>query len=78
MNVKDNKDLQVPADVNLIAIENALVKRDRKVTTKSIANLNHLFQECETSLSIEYGIIEQTFSPTALDEISKWILVHVK
>jgi hypothetical protein len=37
-----------------------------------------MFQECKTGLPNEYGTIEQTFSPIALEEISKWILVQVK
>jgi hypothetical protein len=39
-------------------------------------NLNHLFQECKTGALHEYGSIEQTFSPTALTEILKWIQVQ--
>ncbi|CAN1571840.1 MhpC Predicted hydrolases or acyltransferases (alpha/beta hydrolase superfamily) [Flavobacteriaceae bacterium] len=72
-------DLQVPADVNIPAIKNALAKGgNKKVTTKVLPNLNHLFQECKTGLMDEYETIEQTFSSIALEEISKWILVQVK
>ncbi|HEU4790900.1 MAG TPA: alpha/beta hydrolase [Flavobacterium sp.] len=74
-----DKDLQVPADVNIPAIKNALTKGgNKKVTSKMIPNLNHLFQECKTGLPDEYETIEQTFSPIALEEISKWILDQVK
>jgi fermentation-respiration switch protein FrsA (DUF1100 family) len=73
------KDLQVPADVNLEAIKAALTKGGNKnVTTKKLSNLNHLFQESKTGSPDEYATIEQTFSPVALEEISKWILVQVK
>jgi uncharacterized protein len=73
------KDLQVPAEVNLDAIKKALTKGGNKnVTTKIIPNLNHLFQECETGSPSEYATIEQTFSPIALEEISSWILLQVK
>lgn len=73
------KDLQVPPDVNLEAIKAALAKGGNKnVTTKKLSNLNHLFQECKTGSPDEYAAIEQTFSPIALEEISKWILVQVK
>jgi uncharacterized protein len=73
------KDLQVPADVNLEAINKALTKGgNKKVTTKKLPNLNHLFQESETGSPEEYGTIEQTFSPIALEEISKWVLLQVK
>ncbi|PWA10810.1 alpha/beta hydrolase family protein [Flavobacterium laiguense] len=77
--INGDKDLQVPADVNLDAINKAVVKGgNKKVTTKIVPNLNHLFQECKTGLPNEYGTIEQTFSPIALEEISKWVLLQVK
>ena len=73
------KDLQVSADVNLDAIKTALAKGgNKKVTTKKLPNLNHLFQECATGSPDEYATIEQTFSPMALEEISSWILLQVK
>ncbi|PJJ07116.1 hypothetical protein CLU83_0262 [Flavobacterium sp. 1] len=77
--INGDKDVQVPADVNLDAIKKSLAKgRNSKITTKVLPNLNHLFQECKTGLPNEYETIEQTFSPVALEEISKWILVQVK
>ena len=77
--INGNKDLQVSSKVNLPAIKKALIKGGNKsVTTKELANLNHLFQECETGLPSEYSTIEQTFSPIALEEISNWILKQVK
>jgi hypothetical protein len=77
--INGDKDLQVPADVNIDAIKIALAKGgNKKVTTKIVPNLNHLFQECKTGALDEYGTIEQTFSPIALEEISKWILIQVK
>jgi len=77
--INGEKDIQVPADVNLKAIENALKKGgNHNVTIKALPGLNHLFQECETGLSGEYSQIEQTFSPVALTEITNWILQQVK
>lgn len=68
------KDLQVPPKENLAVIKEALSKDgNKKVTVKELANLNHLFQECKTGSPQEYATIEQTFSPTALTEILKWI-----
>ncbi|WP_310554532.1 alpha/beta fold hydrolase [Flavobacterium sp.] len=73
------KDLQVPSKENLVAIKNILTKSgNKKITTIEIPNLNHLFQECKTGSPNEYGSIEQTFSPIALQEISKWIALQVK
>ena len=77
--INGEKDLQVPAAVNLDAIKKALEKGGNKnVTTKELSNLNHLFQECETGSPSEYATIEQTFSPIALVEILNWILKQVK
>ena len=77
--INGEKDLQVPATVNLDAIKKALEKGGNKnVTTKKLPNLNHLFQECETGSPGEYATIEQTFSPIALAEILNWILKQVK
>ena len=77
--VNGEKDLQVPPKENLIAIKNALEKGGNKnVTTIEFPNLNHLFQECQTGSPNEYASIEQTFSPTALTEITKWIKEQTK
>ena len=73
------KDLQVTPKQNLTAIGNALKKGgNTNVTIKELPDLNHFFQECETGLPTEYATNEQTFSPTALAEISNWILKQVK
>ncbi len=72
--INGEKDLQVPADKNLNAIQAAL---DRGGNTsydiRKLAGLNHLFQECKTGLPQEYGQIEQTISPIALNLIGSWI-----
>lgn len=72
------KDLQVPAKENLNTIKIALEKGGNKnITTKIFPNLNHLFQDCKTGLPNEYSEIEETFSPAALNEITKWIKMQV-
>ena len=69
------KDLQVAADENLAAIENALAKsKNKRFKTQKMPELNHLFQHCKTGLPAEYGEIEETFSAEALKLISDWIL----
>jgi len=73
------KDLQVPPKENLSAIQAALEKSGNKnVTIKLFPNLNHLFQDSKTGLPGEYSEIEETFSPVALDEITKWIKKQVE
>jgi hypothetical protein len=41
---------------------------------KELTNLNHLLQTAETGNISEYGKIEETMSPTALQIIGDWIL----
>jgi len=77
--VNGEKDLQVPPKENLEAIKKALTKGGNKnVTIKELPNLNHLFQECKIGSPDEYATIEQTFSPTALTEILKWLQAQTK
>lgn len=68
------KDFQVEAESNLSAIKNSLEKGGNfNFKVKSLDNLNHLFQECETGSIEEYGKIEQTIYPEVLNIISDWI-----
>lgn len=69
-----SKDIQVAADANLDGIKRAGEKGgNKKVVTKKLMGLNHLFQECTTGSIQEYETIEQTIAPVALEEISSWI-----
>ncbi|MDT7830463.1 alpha/beta fold hydrolase [Pricia sp. S334] len=77
--INGSKDLQVPAKENLSAIGDALEKAgNEEVTLIELPGLNHLFQESETGSPMEYGNIEQTFSPKALKTISDWIKEQTK
>jgi len=68
-------DLQVPSKENLTAIEKAVkAGGNMDVTTKEFKGLNHLFQPAKTGLPGEYGKIETTFAPEALEVIVAWIL----
>ncbi|MGC3977383.1 MAG: alpha/beta hydrolase [Paludibacteraceae bacterium] len=74
-----SKDLQVPADENLPPIQQALQKGgNKKNSIVKIEGLNHLFQECENGTPNEYGKIEQTFSPEALNVMLNWINMQIK
>ncbi len=73
------KDLQVPAEENISAIQTALAKgKNKKVKTVIFPELNHLFQECNTGLPAEYEQIDQTFAPIVLDEMVDWLRKWVK
>lgn len=69
------KDLQVPPDQNLPAIRKALEAGGNKnFEVEELPGLNHLFQPAKTGSPAEYGDIELTISPVALEKISSWIL----
>ena len=69
------KDLQVLHTQNLPAIEESLqAAGNTKFITKALPDLNHLFQPAVTGLVQEYGLIETTFDPSAISEITAWIL----
>ena len=73
------KDLQVPYQQNLQAIEGALRSGGNKdFTTKTLSDLNHLFQHAETGSPAEYATIDETISPAVLELISGWVLERVK
>lgn len=77
--VNGEKDLQVPPNENLTSIKNALEKGgNSEVTAIEFAGLNHLFQESTTGAPSEYGTIEQTFAPIALEAITNWISEQVE
>jgi pimeloyl-ACP methyl ester carboxylesterase len=69
------KDLQVPAATNLTAIKAAL-PRGIETTVRELPNLNHLFQTAQTGLIDEYGQIEETLAPAALNLIVDWTVAH--
>lgn len=72
--INGEKDLQVPPKENLSAIENALKKGGNKnYVIKEIPGLNHLFQTSKYGTIGEYGVIEETISPVALETITVWL-----
>ncbi|MEB2786267.1 alpha/beta hydrolase family protein [Algoriphagus persicinus] len=77
--INGEKDLQVPPKENLEAIKAGLEKAgNTNVTTMELPGLNHLFQEAQTGAPSEYGTIEQTFSPKALEVVTNWIKEQVR
>src|SRR5690606_38658460 len=61
-----DKDLQVPADPNLAAIDAALAGKPN-VRTEKLPGLNHLFQTAKLGTIEEYVTLSETFAPAALD-----------
>jgi uncharacterized protein len=71
-------DLQVPSAENLREIEAALEEAGNPdVTVRELPGLNHLFQTARTGSPAEYGEIEETMSPEAMEAVARWILERV-
>ena len=74
-----SKDIQVPATANLAGIAAGLkTAGNRDVTIKELPGLNHLFQTAATGSTAEYGTIEETFAPAALQVVADWITQHTR
>ncbi len=67
------KDIQVAAGENQKEIRKALTEGgNSKVQASILPGLNHLFQTAQTGAIGEYGTIEETFAPAALEAIGSW------
>lgn len=66
-------DTQVPASFNAPALRAALADNP-EATVEVLPGLNHFFQKAETGSPDEYGRIEQTIDPAALDRMVEWIV----
>jgi uncharacterized protein len=65
-------DLQVPADLNAPAMEQALAGNPKhRVVT--IPGVNHLFQNAVTGSPVEYARIEETVAASVLDIVADWL-----
>jgi fermentation-respiration switch protein FrsA (DUF1100 family) len=70
-----DKDKQVIPSQNLPAIRKALeAAGNTHFEIVELPGLNHLFQTAKTGAPSEYGEIEETISPLALNKIASWIL----
>jgi pimeloyl-ACP methyl ester carboxylesterase len=73
--INGEKDVQVPPKQNLPAIRKALEEGgNQHAEADELPGLNHLFQTAKTGLPSEYGEIEETMSPAAMEKIASWIL----
>lgn len=73
------KDIQVLSSQNLPGIEAALKKsKVSQFEVHEIVGLNHLFQSCKVCSLQEYGDLEETFAPVALQMLTDWINKQIK
>lgn len=68
------RDVQVAAEENAAALRKALAAGGNpEVDVRILPGLNHLFQTAVTGGVEEYGAIEETIAPAALEAIGDWI-----
>src|SRR5271166_5262874 len=73
--INGEKDLQVSPKQNLPAIRKALEEGgNQHAEVDELPGLNHLFQTAKTGSPAEYGEIEETMSPIAMEKMATWIL----
>ncbi len=74
--INGSEDIQVPAIVNQEGFRNGFSNQSKSLNRSEIIlipGLNHLFQTCKKCDIMEYGELEETFSPIALKAIEEWI-----
>jgi pimeloyl-ACP methyl ester carboxylesterase len=77
--INGSRDLQVPPSQNLPAIKAALTAAGNKdFLIVEMPGLNHLFQTCRKCTAAEYGMLEETFSPKALEVMGDWLARHTR
>lgn len=73
--INGTKDLQVPYEENLHAIETSLeIAHNKNYKIVQAEGLNHLFQKCNSCTVTEYAQLEETFNTGAMKIIADWIL----
>ena len=65
------KDLQVNSTQHLSLLESGLKGKRNKIA--NLPDLNHLLQHCQKGTVDEYGEIEETISPEALQIMIDWL-----
>lgn len=68
------KDMQVPPDMNIPALKEAVkVSANKDVTIEVFPDANHLFQKANTGQATEYYLLKKEFCDGFLNLIVKWI-----
>ncbi len=75
--INGSKDLQVEAKQNLGGFR-TLLAGNADATIIELPGLNHLFQTVTTGSISEYGDLDETFAPVALETVSSWIVKRMK
>ena len=76
--INGEKDLQVPYEENLAAIEAALQRGGNTFyEVRALPGHNHLFQHANTGAPSEYATIGETWSVESMELITRWIVQTV-
>jgi uncharacterized protein len=77
--INGEKDMQNVSRENMEGIERALRSGGHAdFVVRELPGLNHMFQAAETGSEYEYGRIEETLAPVALELITDWILERTR
>lgn len=68
-----DKDMQVAAEPNRTKAEELRAANNLDLEIVVIEDANHLFQEANTGMPGEYGMLERKFSPQFFDTITNWL-----
>ena len=74
--INGSEDIQVPPAKNQEGFRNGFSNESRSIGRSEIIlipGLNHLMQACKSCTILEYGDLEETFSPIVMKKISDWI-----
>ena len=72
--INGSRDIQVPPYSSRQSFKSHFAKQTRSTSEAVIIEgLNHLFQRCERCDIMEYGDLEETFSPVVLQKMREWI-----
>ncbi|MBM3185653.1 MAG: alpha/beta hydrolase [Bacteroidetes bacterium] len=78
--INGSEDIQVPPTKNQEGFRNGFSIQSNSLNKSKIIlvpGLNHLMQSCKSCTIMEYGEIEETFSPIVLKSIADWINNHM-
>lgn len=74
-----DRDIQVLSSANLAGLRASLKKSSAPhYDVVALEGLNHLFQRCQKCTVQEYGELEETIAPVALEAIGTWLVREVK
>ena len=75
--INGSKDVQVEPKQNLGGFRK-LLANNKDATFIELPGLNHPFQTATTGSITEYGDLDETLAPAALNAVSDWLVARMK